>query len=111
MKKYRVSVNGNTYEVEVEQLESGERSIGEISEVSKPQVSENTIEINSPMPGNILRIETSEGSRVKSGDTLMILEALKMENEIVAPEDGVVSKIIAQEGSAVETGELLLILN
>lgn len=66
--------------------------------------------IEAPMPGNIWKILVSEGDAVKSGDVLLILEAMKMENEIVAPGDGKVVSITTSEGSAVNTGDRLIII-
>jgi biotin carboxyl carrier protein len=63
------------------------------------------------MPGTILDIRVSPGSSVKAGDILIILEAMKMENEIMAPRDGVVSQIITSKGASVATGDVLLSLN
>lgn len=66
--------------------------------------------VKSPMPGTILDIKVSSGSRVKKGDILFILEAMKMENEIVAPADGIVTQIQTAKGSTVNTGDLLAII-
>ena len=62
------------------------------------------------MPGNILRVEVSQGDAVKSGQVLVVLEAMKMENEILAPRDGTVAQVVAQKGSIVETGSPLIVL-
>ena len=62
------------------------------------------------MPGNILRVEVSQGAAVKSGQVLVVLEAMKMENEILAPRDGTVAQVVAQKGSIVETGSPLIVL-
>ena len=88
MKKYRVTVNGTVYEVE---LEAGEQ-------------------ITAPMPGTILAVNVSAGQAVKKGEVLMILEAMKMENEIMCPRDGVVASVHTSKGSAVESGALLCVL-
>ena len=66
--------------------------------------------ISAPMPGNILRIEVNQGDAVKKGQTLLILEAMKMENEIAAPRDGTVAQIVTAKGAVVETGTPLLVL-
>ena len=66
--------------------------------------------IAAPMPGNILRIEVTAGQAVKAGQILLILEAMKMENEIVAPRDGTVAQIVTSKGATVETGAPLVIL-
>ena len=62
------------------------------------------------MPGNILRIEVSQGQQVNEGDVLMVLEAMKMENEIVAPKDGTVAQVVAAKGANVDTGAPLIVL-
>ena len=67
--------------------------------------------ISSPMPGNVLRIEVTQGAAVKKGQILLILEAMKMENEIVAPRDGTVAQIVTSKGSVVETGTPLIVLS
>ena len=66
--------------------------------------------VKSPMPGNILKIQVSQGQQVKEGDVLIILEAMKMENEIVAPKTGSVAQIIVTKGQVVETGAPLAVI-
>lgn len=66
--------------------------------------------MNAPMPGTILDIRVSEGKAVKTGDVLMILEAMKMENEIMAPHDGTVVSIHAAKGASVNAGDTLVVL-
>lgn len=107
MKKYRVKVNGNVYEIELEEINANEVS----SKPKEAKPAENTAggdgeAVLSPMPGNILSVNVSEGAKVQKGTVLMILEAMKMENEIMAPCDGTVTGIVAK-GSAVETGTVL----
>ena len=101
MKKYKVVVNGVAYEVDVELI--GESEASAPVQVAAPVGGEN---INAPMPGTILDVKVAVGQAVKKGDILVILEAMKMENEILAPCDGTVSYVIAK-GSSVETGTLL----
>ena len=62
------------------------------------------------MPGNVLRIEVTQGAAVKKGQILVILEAMKMENEIVAPRDGTVAQIVTSKGATVDTGAPLIVL-
>ena len=66
--------------------------------------------VNAPMPGNILKVNVTNGQAVKAGDVLCVLEAMKMENEIMCPRDGVVSSVQAAKGAAVESGTLLCVL-
>ncbi len=65
-------------------------------------------EIKAPMPGLVLDIKVSEGSVVKKGDVLLVLEAMKMENNLKSPADGIVKKIVAKKGTAVEKNQLLI---
>jgi biotin carboxyl carrier protein len=69
-----------------------------------------TVQINSPMPGKVLRILVAEGDEVDEGQGLVIIEAMKMENELQAPKAGVIKKIAAEEGAAVDGGALLLVI-
>lgn len=127
MRKFIISVNGNSYEVEVEEVsESGtvsrqtvqappkapvvetKKAVPEVKE--ELVVSEGQEVVEAPMPGNIWKIQVTEGDTVKSGDVLLILEAMKMENEILAPRDGKVVSIRTTEGSVVDTGDELIII-
>lgn len=109
MKKYRVNVNGTKYEIEVELM--GEAEVSQSQNASqpaaKPIAAGEGKTINSPMPGNILKVNVSNGSSVKRGDVLMILEAMKMENEIMAPQDGTITSVAVMKGATVESGDLL----
>ncbi len=127
--KYRVSLNGKDYEIEVEQ---GEAQIVNITDtpaapVAAPVAAPAAVPaaaapvaapaavgagdpIVSPMPGTIVKISVSAGEAVKKGQILVVLEAMKMENEIVAPRDGTVSSIVTTKGAAVNTDDLLLTL-
>lgn len=110
MKKYRVKVNGNVYEIELEEIKAGEQSkpAGKQapSPAAAPAVSGEGEAVLSPMPGNILSVNVGEGAEINKGDVLMVLEAMKMENEIMAPKSGKVTGIVPK-GSAVETGTVL----
>ena len=66
--------------------------------------------VNAPMPGNILKVNVSQGQAVKAGDVLVILEAMKMENEITAPRDGTVAQVVTAKGAVVDTGSPLVVL-
>ena len=66
--------------------------------------------VKSPMPGNILKINVSLGQKVNEGDALLILEAMKMENEVVAPKSGTIAQIIVSKGAVVETGAPLIVI-
>lgn len=107
MKKYYVEVNHVPYEVVISEM-TGENPAPAPS-APKPEVEPKTgVEaVKAPMPGTILKVNVTAGQRVKSGDVLMILEAMKMENEIMAPKDGAVASVDVQAGSSVENGTLL----
>ena len=103
MKKYRVTVNGTVYEVELEEI-TGAAPAAPAAPAGEGE------RITSPMPGTILAVNVAAGQSVKKGDVLMVLEAMKMENEIMCPRDGVVSSVQAAKGAVVESGTLLCVL-
>ena len=130
MRIFRVVVNGNEYEVGIEELQQEKGVVRPIETQAKPvktvEPSKATIKpepaksaagstaaetIVAPMPGTILRVEVNIGDSVAQGDTLLILEAMKMENEIVSPVDGTVASVNTTKGSSVNAGELLVSLN
>lgn len=115
MKKYRVIVDGQEYEVGIEPLDASELKPGqqEAAPEKKPERAAPAAggeAVLSPMPGNILSVSVQNGSPVKKGQVLMILEAMKMENEIIAPRDGVVASVSARSGMSVDTGAVLCTL-
>lgn len=119
MRKFIVNVNGNSYEVEVEELEGGVSAAPAAApkaaasapapKKAAPAPAGKGTPVKAPMPGNVLDIKVATGASVKTGDTLVILEAMKMENEIKAPQDGVVT-VVATKGSTVNTGDVLVTL-
>ncbi|WMM25428.1 DUF2118 domain-containing protein [Tissierella sp. MB52-C2] len=133
MRKFMINVNGNSYEVEVEEVgvsNTSQRPVASSapSASSAPKtapapkvapkeekkevvVSAGQEVVEAPMPGNIWKIEVKEGDTVKAGDILLILEAMKMENEILAPRDGVVASINTTQGATVNTGDKLVVLD
>ncbi len=125
MKNYTITVNGKVYEVTVEEGFSGQAQSGaapvsapaapsnapKAPAPAAPQAAAGAVKVSAPMPGKILDIRVSAGQAVKRGDVLMILEAMKMENEIVSPQDGTVAGIQVSVGSAVEAGDTLASLN
>lgn len=131
--KYKVTLNGKTYEVEVEvgkvvllnEYEAcapapaaapvaaaapAAPAAPTAAPAPAPVALSDGEPVNAPMPGNILRIDVKEGDKVKAGQTLLILEAMKMENEIAAPKDGTVVQIATSKGAVVETGTPLIVL-
>ena len=112
MRKYRVTVNGTVYEVELEEI-TGAVPAAEKPAAPAPAPAAPAGEgerITSPMPGTILAVNVTPGQSVRKGDVLMVLEAMKMENEIMCPRDGVVGSVQAAKGAAVESGTLLCVL-
>jgi len=140
MKKFLIKVNGNQYEVEVDEIRDGsvqapvmavnpapavtaapvQPQVVKEAPAQAPAASEKreapaaevgAIKVTAPMPGTILNIVAKPGDKVKRGHVLLILEAMKMENEIVAPEDGTVATINVSKGASVNVGDLLVSLN
>ena len=107
MKKYKVNVNGTAYEVEIEEMADAAAPAAPAPTAAAPAGGES---ISSPMPGNILDVRVSAGQSVKKGDVLMILEAMKMENEILCPCDGKVTALNVTKGTTVESGTLLCVI-
>ena len=117
MKKYRVNVNGVTYEVEVEEMAGApaaqpvpavpQGEAPRAPHVATPVAGETIL---APMPGNILDVRVSIGQTVKAGDVLMILEAMKMENEIMCPRDGRVASVNVRKGDTVEPDTVLCVI-
>lgn len=120
MKKYKVVVDGTEYEIGIEAMDSTELTqniksaaapvAAPKSNLAQPAGQAKGESIKSPMPGNILSVAVKSGSQVKKGQVLMILEAMKMENEIIAPRDAVIASVTVQSGMTVETGSVLCVL-
>ncbi len=129
--KYKVTLNGKTYEVEVEAgkailLDEYEALAPAPADVqAAPSMTAAAIPnaapaasvslaagetVESPMPGNILSVNVNQGDKVKEGQVLAILEAMKMENEIPAPKDGTIVQIVTSKGAVVETGSPLFVI-
>ena len=130
MRKFNIKVNGRPYEVEVEEI-AGDVTVSRAPEVTdvvapatpavaeKPApapaasvaspVSSDGVKVAAPMPGTLLDFKVANGATVKKGDVIIILEAMKMENEIVAPSDGKIS-FVASKGASVNTGDALAVI-
>ena len=111
MKNLRITVNGTSYDVQVEELSTGTTSTPHPVQTAPAQstATANTGEpVKAPMPGVVLDIKVSVGQAVKNGDCLIILEAMKMENEIFCPIDGTVESITATKGQNVNSGDVLI---
>ena len=126
MKNYRITVNGTAYDVAVEEIEAGRAPAAPAAapKAAAPKAAPapapaapaassgaGSISVTAPMPGKILAVKASVGQAVKKGDVVLILEAMKMENEVVAPEDGTIASIDVTVGTAVESGDTLATLN
>jgi len=128
-KKFNVTVNGTTYEVEVEEVKAAGAAVSALRPAAAPapkptaapapttapapaKVAAGAGEhsIDSPMPGKVIKLIASEGQSVKAGEVLLILEAMKMQNEIPADADGVVKKFNVGAGQSVKAHESLVIL-
>ena len=121
MKTYTITVNGNVYNVTVEEgIATGTPVVA--APVAAPKAAPapaaapksagaGSVKVNAPMPGKIVAVKANAGDTVKKGQVILVLEAMKMENDIVAPQDGTVASIDTAVGNAVEAGETLATLN
>lgn len=139
MRKFIINVNNKSYEVEVEEV--GETTqvtpkktapvqqaapapkaapvkqtapaakVAPIASAPKTEARADQEVVDSPMPGNIWEVLVKEGQEVKEGEVLLILEAMKMENEITSPRAGVVASILTEKGAAVNTGDKLVLID
>ena len=124
MKYYNITVNGVAYSVSVEETAAGAAPVAAAPaapkapaapaaapKVAAPAGAAGAVSVKAPMPGNILDVKVAAGASVKAGDVLVILEAMKMENEIVAPQDGTVASVNVHKGDTVNSGDVLVSMN
>lgn len=119
MKTYNVTVNGVTYAVQVEEVGAAYVPAAPVAAPAptaapaapKATGSAGAVAIKAPMPGNIMKVNAKVGAAVKKGDVLVVLEAMKMENDVCAPQDGVVASVEVAQGATVETDAVLVTLN
>lgn len=123
MKTYTITVNGTAYDVTVEENVNGAPAAAPAAKAAAPAPkaapapqaapagAAGSVEITSPMPGKILDVKASAGQAVKKGEVVLLLEAMKMENEVVAPQDGTIATINVAAGDMVEAGNVLATMN
>ena len=120
MKNYTITVNGNVYDVTVEEGTSSgavastpaaPKKAAPAPKAAAPAGAQGSVKVNAPMQGKILSVKATVGQAVKKGDVLLVLEAMKMENEVVAPQDGTVASINVAAGDKVESGAVLATMN
>lgn len=138
MKKFKVTVDGQTYTVQVEEM-ANDTTISSINKVDKTGVKASSADtetkqtkvsgpvaeqpketqkpaavegmiVKAPMPGSVLEVKVKEGDTVKDGDVLLVLEAMKMENELTASQAGTVTEILVKKGDTVNSGDPLIVL-
>ena len=128
MKTYNITINGVTYAVEVEEV-GGVASAPVAAPAAAPVAPKaapapaaapaapkvagkaGSVTVKAPMPGNIIKVNVKPGDAIKKGDVLVVLEAMKMENDVCAPEDGTVASVEVTKGATVETDAVLVTLN
>ena len=122
MKNYTITVNGNVYDVTVEEGTGSTAGAAKAAtpkaaapkaapKAAEPAGAQGAVKVNAPMPGKILKVNVNAGTAVKKGDVLLVLEAMKMENEICAPQDGTVATVECAAGDSVESGKGLVSMN
>ncbi len=117
MKRFNITVNGKAYDVAVEEIDASAapvqtsapapKAAAPVQQNTTPVVAASGEKVTAPMPGTILDIKVNVGDSVSKGQVLMILEAMKMENDIVAPCDGKITSVTASKGATVNSGDAL----
>ena len=112
MKVYKVKVNGKVYEVELESVTEAQGSIAvaQSAPAAAPAAAAGDQEVKAPMAGTILDVKVAVGQQVKKGQVIAILEAMKLENEVVSTADGTVKQVLVQKGQAVTNQQALVIV-
>lgn len=128
MKKFNITVNGKSYEVDVEEIggvpsapsapraaapraAAAPKSAPKAAAKSAPKAAvAGGTQITAPMPGTIFDLKVNEGDTVSAGDVVLVLEAMKMENEIITPVDGTVSQILVKTGDSVNGGDVMIVI-
>ena len=119
-KKFNITVNGSSYAVEVEEVGGSSAPVAAApraaaapapaaAPAAKP-VAAGAATVTAPMPGKVLEVKVKAGDAVKSGQVLLILEAMKMQNEIMAPADGTIADVRVSAGATVNTGDVMIVM-
>ncbi|MBO6301719.1 MAG: biotin/lipoyl-binding protein [Ruminiclostridium sp.] len=122
MKRYSITVNGNAYDVSVEEIDAGAEAPAAAAapapKAAKPAApkaapagAQGGVKVEAPMPGTVVDVKAKVGDKVKNGDDIVIVEAMKMENAIPAPCDGTIASINVSKGDSVNTGTVIATIN
>ncbi|HBH94427.1 MAG TPA: acetyl-CoA carboxylase biotin carboxyl carrier protein subunit [Ruminococcaceae bacterium] len=120
MKRYNITVNGTAYDVTVEETEGGAPAAPAAVKAAAPKPAAapkaaagtaGNVKISAPMPGTIVEVKAKVGDTVKNGTVIAVLEAMKMENDVVADRDGTIASINVSKGESVSTGSVIATLN
>lgn len=125
MRKFVINVNGKSYDVEVEEIRDGVAVASPVvsapvaapapqaapAAAPKATGTAGSVKIEAPMPGNVLKVNVKVGDTVAEGQAVAVLEAMKMENDIVAPSAGIVASVNVSVGDAIDTGAVIVTLN
>lgn len=119
MKRYNITVNGTAYDVTVEETDGSAAPVAAPAPAPKkaaapkaaPAGAEGGVKISAPMPGTIVDVKLAVGAKVTNGTVIAVLEAMKMENDIVASSDGTIASINVTKGQSVETGTVIATIN
>ena len=125
MKNYTITVNGNVYDVTVEENGAGAPAAAPVAapraaapaapaaapKAAAPAAGAGSVKVSAAVPGKVVKIVASVGQSVKAGDSVVIVESMKMEIPVVAPQDGTIASIDVAEGAAVENGDTLATMN
>ena len=111
MKSYTITVNGTAYEVTVEENGNAAAPVAAAPKAATPAAGAGAVKVSAAVPGKVVKIVASVGQSVKAGDSVVIVESMKMEIPVVAPQDGTIASIDVAEGAAVENGDTLATMN
>ena len=111
MKSYTITVNGTAYEVTVEENGNAAAPVAAAPKAAAPAAGAGSVKVSAAVPGKVVKIVASVGQSVKAGDSVVIVESMKMEIPVVAPSDGTIASIDVAEGAAVENGDTLATMN